>query len=331
MVKGVRPNLEPVTFPNVVAADNNDLFGDFSFFGVPDLKPLVVEMGDRRWAIGESAYKVSRRVRQQFGYARYDSADFPALVAALLAEVYPSRAPTVAVTFSLPVEAFGQAEQQKERLAGEWRFKCRGKSRKFTLPENLMLAVPEAFGSLCYFMLSDSGEIIDVELAEKRVAVIDVGGYTTDVLTFRELDADTVHRSIERGVIQVRQDVNKKIKQQFNRPDLEGRDLEKIIRSRSYSHRGEEHDVSEVVEEALWELTRDVLEAYNDPNEGLGGGVDYDFLIFTGGGAPEIRPYLEAEMHRQGVMHRNPLRVPDRDAAIANVVGALRYSMAVAS
>ena len=240
--------------------------------------------------------------------------------------MYPTKGGSLSLTFSLPVDGFNQAAEQVERLSGEWSFTCRGRELTFDIPKDSVLPLPEGFGSICYFLLSSDGtRMVDLELAESRVAVIDVGGYTTDILTFRELNLAPVHGSIERGIIQVRNAVNSAIKHEYKRPDLQRMDIEQIIHTRKYKHRGKHIDVNDIVEPALWDLTQEVLAVWNDPT-GLAGGVDYDAVIFTGGGAPLIRPFLEAAMKTQGVLHSNILRVPDEEAHLANAIGAYRFA-----
>jgi hypothetical protein len=322
LCKGVRANANPVVFPNLVATDRNNILRDFT--GFTSKEPLIVEMDGQRWAVGDSAADLSRTPRAQVGYARYDSPDFKVLVAGLLGEMYPNKSGTIALTFSLPVDGFGQASRQIKRLAGTWDVTVRGRRLTYELPADLMLPVPEAFGSVCYFMLSEDGtKIIDLELAESRVAVVDVGGYTVDVLTFRELNPTPVHGSIERGVIQVRDDINREIKHRFRRHDLDPRDIDTIMRPDKvgryyYRHAGSLEDVTEIVEAAVWELTTGVLDVWNNQ---LSGGVDYDIVIFTGGGAPIIRPFLE-----QRIQHGNILRVDDSRSHLANAIGAWRFA-----
>jgi hypothetical protein len=322
LCKGVRANANPVVFPNLVATDRNNILRDFN--GFTSKEPLIIEIEDQRWAVGDSAADISRTPRAQVGYARYDSPDFKALVAGLLGEMYPSRGGTIALTFSLPVDGFGQAAKQIRRLAGTWDITVKGRKLSFDLPSDLMTPVPEAFGSVCYFMLSDDGtRIVDLELAESRVAVIDIGGYTTDVLTFRELSLTPTYGSVERGVLQVREDVNREIKHRFNRHDLDPRDVDNIMKPDKvgkyyYRHAGVLEDVTSIVEEAVWELTTGVLNVWTNQ---LRNGVDFDAVIFTGGGAPLIRPFLE-----QHINHGNVLRVDDRHAHLANAIGAWRFA-----
>lgn len=322
LCKGVRANAHPVVFPNLVATDRNNILRDFT--GFSSQEPLIVELEGERWAVGDSAADLSRTPRAQVGYARYDSPDFKALVAGLLGEMYPTRGGTIALTFSLPVDGFGQASRQVRRLAGTWEVTVKGRQLTFELPAELMLPVPEAFGSVCYFMLSEDGtRIVDLELTEARIAVIDVGGYTTDMLTFRDLSLTPLAGSVERGVLQVREDINREIKHRFNRHDLDPRDISTILKPDRvgryyYRHAGVLEDVTQIVEEAVWELTTGVLNVWTNQ---LRSGIDYDVVIFTGGGAPLVRPFLEKRIE-----HGNILRVDDAHAHLANAIGAWRFA-----
>ena len=322
LVKAVRGPQDPIVIPNLVAVDRNNILRDFRGFTSRD--PLIVEMDDQRWAVGESASDLSKTPRAQVGYARYDSPDYTALVAGVLAEMYPARGGTVSLTFSLPVDAFNQARVHMDRLAGHWSFKARERNLNFDIPFDLMMAIPEGFGTLCYFMLSpDGSRIVDLDLTESRVAVVDIGGYTCDVLTFRELNLTPVYGSVERGVIQIKKDINQEIKHRFNRPDLDWRDIESIMTPDDagrcwYTHAGKRHEVTDIVEESVWELTRGVLDIWSNL---LANGVDQDVVIFTGGGAPLIRPFLEHEITHHGI-----LRAPDHLSHLLNAIGAWRFS-----
>lgn len=321
LCKAVRAN-EALYFPNLIAPDEDNIMHTFNGFSSRD--PLIIEIDGGRWAVGDSAADFSKNPNATVGYRRYDSPDYRVLIAGLLAELYPQRGGTVALTFSLPVDAFHLAEQQRERLAGEWSFKARGRNLNFFLPYEYMTPVPESFGSLCWFLLSEDGrQIVDLDLAESRVAVIDVGGYTVDILTFRELDMMPVFGSVERGVLQIRADIDKAIKQRFNRHSLDVRDIERIMIPASdgrnyYTHAGKPEDVTDIVERATAGLVRGVQDIWTGKLES---GLDYDYVIFTGGGSPILRPYLERH-----IQHHNMLRVDDRWAFMANAVGAWRFN-----
>jgi hypothetical protein len=310
-----------IVFDNLIGSiSESDLLG-FAGFG-DDNAAAIVEMDGGRWAVGQTAAALSRNPRAEVGYARYDQPEFKVMIAALLGELYPSRGGEVALTFSLPVDGFGRSKQVIKTLAGEWQFRYKGRDHRFTIPSDSIWAVPEAFGSLCYFALTADGkDIANIDLTEQRVAVIDVGGFTTDVLTFRELDLQSTFGSVEQGILDVQRSINRSLKREFNRGDLDHRDLQAMLLNGTgrykYRHAGRAHDVTEIVESAVWELTQGVLQIWNDD---LGAGLDYDAVIFTGGGSPIIRPFLERRID-----HGNIIRVDDQSSHLANVIGAARY------
>ena len=239
-----------------------------------------------------------------------------------MALLYPNAGGDILLTFSLPVDAFSQAQTQVERLAGRWQIEYNDGRQTTNLNFNLHPdnVVPEAFGSLCYFILAvDGSKFVDLEMAEGRVAVIDIGGYTTDVLTFNALEIGTVHSSVERGIINVREDVNAAIKRLFRRSDLTAPTLDQIVETGEYRHAGEIHDVNDIVEDALWELTDGVLDIWQNQLEG---GVDYDAVILTGGGAPLVSPSLLPRLR-----HSNIKCIPRDEAHLANAIGAYRYAL----
>ena len=323
--KGVRAGRHniptTVAFPNAWARPQKDALSQWQGFN--NREQLLISLnGGETLALGESAFELGRSQHQRVGYVRYDNPEFPWLVAGLLAKLYPNAGGDIQLTFSLPIDGFSQAQEQIERLAGHWQVEYSdGRNTtnlNFTIqPDNV---VPEAFGSLCYFILAvDGSRFIDTEMAEGRVAVIDIGGYTTDVLTFNALEIGTVHNSIERGIINVREDVNAAIKRQFRRSDLPTPALDKIIETGEYKHAGDTHNVDEVVESALWELTDGVLDIWQNQLES---GVDYDAIILTGGGAPLVSPSLLSNLR-----HSNIKCIPRDEAHLANAIGAYRYAL----
>jgi hypothetical protein len=310
-----------VAFPNAWARPQADALSRWQGFNTRE--QLVISLNDgEALALGESAFELGRSQHQRAGYLRYDNPEYPWLVAGLLAKLYPSAGGEIALTFSLPVDGFARAEKQIERLAGRWQVEYHNGREVSNLnfivyPENV---VPEAFGSLCYFILAiDGSKFIDLEMAEGNVAIIDIGGYTTDILTFNALELGSVYGSVERGVINVRDDVNAAIKRQFQRSDLKTPALDQVIETRQYKHAGDTLDVAEIVDKALWDLTDGVLDIWQNKLEA---GVDYDAVVFTGGGAPLIAPIL-----LKNIRHGNIKVMPKDESHLANAIGAYRYAL----
>jgi hypothetical protein len=318
---GRRNSYTTVAFPNAWARPQEDAVSRWQGFNSRE-QLLIALNGGEILALGDSAFELGSSQHQRVGYARYDNPEFPWLVAGLLAKLYPNAGGDILLTFSLPIDSFGQAQEQVERLTGHWQVEYNDGQNttnlNFTVePDNV---VPEAFGSLCYFILAvDGSRFVDLEMAEGKVAVIDIGGYTTDVLTFNALEIGTVHSSVERGIINVRNDVNAAIKRQFRRSDLPTPNLDKIIETGEYKHAGETYNVDDIVESALWELTDGVLDIWQNQLEG---GVDYDAVVLTGGGAPLVSPTLLGNLR-----HSNIKCIPRDEAHLANAIGAYRYAL----
>jgi hypothetical protein len=318
---GRRNDPTTVAFPNAWARPQEDALRRWQGFNSRE-QLLISLNGGEVLALGDSAFELGRSQHQRVGYARYDNPEFPWLVAGLLAKLYPNAGGDIELTFSLPVDGFSRVGEEIERLAGHWQVEYNNghetTNLNFTIhPENV---VPEAFGSLCYFILAvDGSKFVDLELAEGRVAVIDIGGYTTDVLTFNALEISPVRGSVERGIINVRESVNAAIKRTFHRSDLQTPNLDKIIETGEYKHAGAVHDVNDIVESALWDLTDGVLDIWQNQLEG---GVDYDAIILTGGGAPLVAPALLPNLH-----HDNIKCIPRDESHLANAIGAYRYAL----
>lgn len=299
------------------------LFGDAgtsSNRGEVPTESARIRLGDEEWLVGEWAYQIGVKAFAKTTYARYGTDEWYALVAASFARLY-KRSGVIALTFSLPVSQFrvGRHHEVKEMLVGQWVIEHDGRVLTFEVPEDMIDVVPEGFGSLAYLCLSDSGKTFtDRELAGSRVALFDFGGFTLDINTYDALRLGTYNESLTSGLIDVRNEVNRALKRYYNRGDVPSKVLDEVIQTRTYRHAGgAPEDVSDIVDGALIGLMNDALRVWQ---EELGGGVDYDTVIITGGGGPVIGPFLAPQLG-----HYDVRIIPEGEAHLANAWGSLRH------
>jgi hypothetical protein len=291
---------------------------------------VLMQVEDRTWLVGAAAETVKIMTQEATGYERYGSYPWYILFLATLYKLLGNNSAEVALTFSMPVSQFkadraAQSDEDRviprviEDLAGVHTVIDNGQRIHYEVLEENIMMLPEGLGALCYWILSDDGRhFTNKELAGSRIVLFDIGGYTTDILTWSALKPDFFNTSIELGLIDVRNAVNEQIKARYNRPDVPLNILDRIITTRQYKHAGSKpKDVGDVVDTAMADLTGRILRAWQQQ---LGSGIDFDAVLIAGGGAPSVGKQLAPQLN-----HANIDILPQGEAHIANAAGALRY------
>ncbi|MBN1137677.1 MAG: ParM/StbA family protein [Anaerolineae bacterium] len=332
--KAVRDDGHYTVIRNVAMRDNGGednlrsltLFGsqnESSANGGPQTYSVQLKLGGECWLVGDLAERrLLGRGGEVTGYQRYGSAEWDALFGALLASLYPKRSGTVALTISAPVIRIkaGEGDRLIDLVARQWEIEYEGRYLTYTIPAEMVDLVPEGFGSLADRCLSDSGRsFTNRQLAESSVVIIDIGGFTTDFMTFDALELGPYNDSIDRGLFSVYSTINAAIKQRYKRQsDMATRDIEQLLQTRRYSHKGgPEQDVTDIVEDALGDLVREIRERWVQE---LRSGDNIDAVIFTGGGGPLVGPLVKPQLD-----HGNVDIIPYGEAHLANAFGALKH------
>lgn len=145
--------------------------------------------------------------------------------------------------------------------------------------------IPEALAAWYDYVVEDSaGEPrLDEARASRAVAVIDIGGRTTD---YAVVDGQTLQHaasgSVSRGLLDVKSAVAEAIQQRFDLEYVDERQVDGALRSGQTRLFGQDHDFSREVAAAKAML----LEALHDETRGrLGRGAGVDAVHFVGGGA----------------------------------------------
>ncbi len=145
--------------------------------------------------------------------------------------------------------------------------------------------IPEALAAWYDYVIDDtSGEPrLDKERASRPVAVIDIGGRTTD---YAVIDRQTLQHaasgSVSRGLLDIKAALAGAIQQRFDLEHVDERQVDGALRSGQARLFGQDHDFCREVAAAKGML----LEALLDETRGkLGRGAGVDAVHFVGGGA----------------------------------------------
>ncbi|MCU7950953.1 MAG: ParM/StbA family protein [gamma proteobacterium symbiont of Bathyaustriella thionipta] len=150
---------------------------------------------------------------------------------------------------------------------------------------------------------SKSGEVIAEN--ENGVAVVDIGGNTTDVTYINAGNTINTARSGTRtvGVLHIRDKLRRLIFKDFDDTDeVTDAQLDKILRTNEFKLFKTTHNVSELVDKAVKESAEKV---FNFVREKVGRGSQLDYIVFVGGGAELLRKHIE-QTYDHAIVPKNP-------------------------
>jgi hypothetical protein len=171
---------------------------------------------DGRWHfVGEQAELQSASGAQTLDVTRTGSAEQKALFYAAASELVTARTQKVIIVTGLPVADF--EARNKEALAGMLQgrhtVERRGAwTRRFETMK--VHTIPQAMGSLFSLVLDRHGRLVNRDLAQGRVAIIDVGTLTTnfvlvDRLRYVEVGSDSITTGMSEVFTKVAKDLKR--------------------------------------------------------------------------------------------------------------------------
>ncbi len=220
----------------------------------------------------------------------------------------------VRVVTGLPVAYYRDAFDLSQRLLGAHAILLEGRS--LTVDVQDVLVVPQPFGALLSLILDERGHLVTraLDLVEGRVAVLDVGQQTTDLILVEGLEyIEARSGSIEVGV-STAVDMIRKVLLDDYRVTYEPHEVEQALRRGWLVVDGKKRPLDGLASERLDPVAR-AIEAQARTLWNLS---TLTALVLAGGGALALRPWLEPRFAQA-------IYAPD--AAMANAVGFLRYGL----
>ena len=149
---------------------------------------------------------------------------------------------------------------------------------------------------------------------ENGLAVVDIGGNTTDITYINSDNQINIQRSGSKklGVLNVRDRLRRLIQDTFDVAEVRDAQLDRALRTGSCKIFGQDQDVSEQIDAAKKESVKKLM---NYVEETVGDAGDLDMVLFVGGGAAVLGDVIKKYPHAH---------VPDRPQ-FANARGMLKY------
>jgi PRTRC genetic system protein D len=267
-------------FPSVVGTPEQGRFG------IDAVESTVIAVDGETYLVGESAIVQSQFVHQSEDRAWFLEPQYKVLVANALALATTATSATFDVCTGLPLAYYADREALRRTIGGEYVVKL-GDRPEQRLTVNYEegeypLVIGQPFGTLLSEALDNSGQLVNEGLAE-AVAVLDIGGHTTNILACKGLtEVAKDSTSIDRGGWDLVRVMTSHIDKRCPGLDLLPHEVAKAIVNRRIMYGPETVDLTEQVAAMAAPLAEEVV---TRATQFLGSGNNYRQILITGGGA----------------------------------------------
>ena len=228
---------------------------------------------------------------------------------------------TVDAVSGLPVSAFysNSGEQRHETITRKRdSLKQAVRSLSDGLPVGIAFheVIPEALAAWYDYVIveQDDGVTLDADRVSVPVAIVDIGGRTTDYVVVK--DQGIMHASsgsLQCGMLNVKYSVTKDIQERFDLETLSEQLVSQAVEKKFVRLQGRDHDVAALVEAAKREVVERI---HAETRRQLGLGVELDRVLFVGGGTVALAENIANWFPHQAIAEH---------PAFANARGMLKY------
>lgn len=273
-----------VNFPSAVGTPDHAHFSINGVEGIGFIEPRAALIGDE--AVLQSRFLNRREDRGFTG-----SEEWYTLFLAALSELTPGN-PDVTVVAGLPVAFFaGDKDTVRERLLGPHTFRREGRARQ-SITVTQAIIVPEPFGTLFDNLWDESGRVANIEIATGNVAIIDIGGKTTNLLSVSRIkEIGRATASVNIGAWDVVRTVREWLETHAPKLDLRDHEIIQAVIARQIKYYGKPVDLRDIIAATTQRLAGQVIAQAGQLWNGAAG---LDAILITGGGALLLGEHVKA-------------------------------------
>ena len=216
----------------------------------------------------------------------------------------------VSLMTGIPVKWYTQQKQQlTESLLGQYTVN----GQKINITDCKIIVQP--IGSYFSILFGNNGTIARPEFINKKIGIIDIGMYTTDIIvmdgaTFIEVRSDSTTVAMSKLYELTKNAIERKYDLTLNLTSVE-----KAIKNNFVTIQGHKYGLDDITQPILNTLKKTILGYISNVWANYHKQLDYIFL--SGGGASTLAPYLKDHF---------PQLEQISDSHIANVLGYYRYN-----
>lgn len=290
-------------FPSVVGNCEDE---QLDFDGLKSSSMDAVEIDGQKLLVGRSALKHSMRLYNAREKDWIGSPAYKGLMKYAIQAVEPDGIKLTIVS-GLPVSYYKADRMDLANLI-----------REISTKEALTVAVkviPQPLGSFFSLLFDNAGEVRSEELMTARVGVLDIGFYTSDLLTVDNLEPVAKQvASFENGVAGTLESIARDIEEAHAHDlKLDPHGTEEAVRRGTIKAYGEVHDIMDISNRRLAELAAEI---HAKAKTVWKSAADIDKVLLSGGGAALLKDHLE--LYRHSLVIEEP--------QFANAIGYYRYA-----
>ena len=176
--------------------------------------------------------------------------------------------------------------------------------------------IPEALAAWYDHVIAESGEgvVLESERLQAPVAVVDIGGRTTDyVVVADQAVLHTSSGSLRCGLLDVKREVADGIRGRFDLEVVSERAVQEAVRRGTVRLFGMDQDVTDRVQRAQRQM---VERLHIETQRQLGRGAELERILFVGGGTLALATHIRDWFPNQAIAEH---------PAFANARGMLKY------
>lgn len=286
------------------------------------IPPGYIRVNGQPYAFGETAERKAV-ISPLTGSARYTRDYYGVLAAIMLAHLY-SRSETVALFASHAPQDINYADDMIRAALGVFHVEYGQSVLSFKI--DCATNFDEPIGGLMNVILAADGHHYErSDVYEGRALVIDIGGYTTDLVAVNPGgDVDFgIHESIALGIRDVEHDFAMSLKstyrEEFKGARIDAPQLREAIRTGNFRGGGRVLTCENEAREATTKLLNGIANVYQSV---AGGPLRWEHIILTGGGSAMLADRLSRE-----VLNHGSVILADKDPSrmhLANIRGGLK-------
>lgn len=255
---------------------------------------MQVETEDGQWFVGEAAIEQSglKTRRQDRGWI--ETPEYRALLLTGITELTMATGITVELVTGLPVAYFADRGILKAGLMEKvHNVRRAGRKRGQRIEFTDVVILPQGLAAVLSEALDDKGKIRPGPVSEGMVGLVDVGGHTVNVATFKELREIAIQTaSIDAGMWGPLTEIGKRVNAAYPGQELRGHEIAEAVKRGTIRHYGEDRDISGIAQDVLRPFARQIL---GEASQVWGNAARLDVLLIAGGGAEIVGPALLAE------------------------------------
>jgi len=275
---------------------------------------LQIETDEGAWFVGQAAVEQSGMTTRRQDRKWIETPEYHALTLAAIAEITGATGVTVELVTGLPVAYFSDHANLTAWLKQVHTVKRAGRrAQRIQIADVIVL--PQGLAAVLSEALDSQGKIRPGPVSQGMVGLIDIGGHTVNVATFkalREITRQTA--SIDAGMWGPVTEIGKRVNAAYPGLNLVGHEIADAIQAGKVHFFGQDRDITGICQDVLRPFARQIMAV---ATQTWGNAARLDSLLVAGGGGEVVIPALVAEYPHARVVS---------DPQWANVNGYLRFA-----